>query len=253
MLTVSKLALDLRFPSPARLPYWMGSAFRGGFGQALRRFLCRKESAECEACGQKDGCLFYYMYVRQRAARGYAPPSRPVIIIPPFYGRPISFEGGVLSVEILVFGRFLRFLPHIMLGMQLLGQQGLGSLRHYGINAFRIESARCAFSGKPVVQREVIFPANIEARDVKDFPPYQGNRVRVGFKTPYTGPVFPKTPERLLWSIRRRLISAVNEYGDGSEVPEFKCSGETLSLSTHFHLLERRSMRSQKKLFKGTT
>jgi len=193
------------------------------------------------------------MYVRLEAARGYAPPSRPVILIPPFYGKPLEFEGGNLKVELLIFGRFLRFIPHILLGMQLLGQQGLGSLRHYGLNAFKIESASCAFSGKPVLQGNVIFPGNVAAIDAKEVQPYAGNFVKVGFKTPFTGPVFPKTPERLLWSIRRRLINIVNEYGDGSEVPGPKCSGETLSLTTHFHLLERRSTRSEKRLFKGTT
>lgn len=245
--------MDLRFHSSTILPYWIGSTFRGGFGQSLQRFLCSKTSMECETCSQKEGCLFYYMYIRQKATRGYAPPSRPVIIIPPFYGKPLEFEDGVLRIEILIFGKFIRFLPHILLGMQLLGQQGIGSLRHYGLNTFRVESAKCAFSEKTIAQRDAIFPANIETRDVKDVPPYPGNYVKVGFKTPYTGPVFPKTPERLLWAIRRRLINIVNEYGDGSEVPEFKCTGETASISTHFHLLERRSTRSQKKLFKGIT
>ena len=98
------------------------------------------------------------MYVRLGAARGYAPPSRPVILIPPFYGTPLEFEDGNLKVELLIFGRFLRFIPHILLGMQLLGQQGLGSLRHYGLNTFRIELGICAFSGKSVVQGDVMFP-----------------------------------------------------------------------------------------------
>jgi len=201
----------------------MGSMFRGGFGQALQRFLCSRTSTECNTCSQRDDCLFYYMYVRLGATRGYAPPSRPVILVPPFYGKPLEFEGGNLRVELLIFGRFLRFIPHILLGLQLLGQQGLGSLRHYGLNAFKIESAMCAFSGKPVLKGNVIFPGNVAAMDIKEVAPYAGNFVKVGFKTPFTGPVFPKTPERLLWSIRRRLINIVNEYGDGSEVQDPKC------------------------------
>lgn len=195
LLTVSKLIADLRFPSAARLPYWMGSMFRGGFGQALRTFLCSASSSECEGCGQRGDCLFYHMYVRQDATRGYAPPSRPVILIPPFYGKPLAFEGGILRVELLMFGKFLQFLPHVLLGMQLLGQRGLGSLRHYRLNMFKIESARCAFSDKLVVQGDVIYPANIRAIDVKDVPPFQGKILKVGFKTPFTGPIFPTTPE----------------------------------------------------------
>lgn len=253
LLTVSKLILDLRFQTSTRLPYWMGSMFRGGFGQAVQRFLCSRTSAECDGCSQGEDCLFYHMYMRKKATRGYAPPSRPVILIPPFYGKPLSFEGGALKIEVLIFGRFVRFLPHILLGMQLLGQEGLGSLRHYGLNTFRIESAECAFSEKSILQGNVIKPSNIKAMDIKEIGPYPGNYVRVGFKTPFTGPIFPKTPERFLWSIRRRLINIVNEYGDGSAVPDCRCSGETVSLSTHFHLLERRSTRSEKKLFKGVT
>ncbi|WP_309493155.1 hypothetical protein [Candidatus Hecatella orcuttiae] len=192
--------------------------------------------------------------MRSEAKRGYAPPSKPVILIPPFFGKAMDIEkDACLTVEALLLGDFRRYLPHLLLGMNFLGQVGLGSTRHYGLSRFEVEKGICAFSGKTVYERGVIMPANMKSVDVRDIPPYPDNRVKVGFKTPFTGSCFPPTPERLLWMIRRRLIGFVNEYGDGSEVADFKCSGQIVNHSVHVHHLQRRSKRSEKKYFKGYT
>lgn len=254
LLLISKVRLHLHFTSPAKFPYWMGSMFRGGFGQNLRRAICPDPDAECYSCEQHSKCLFYYTHMKDRAKRGYAPPSKPIILIPPFFGRAMEVEKDAhLTLDVLFFGDFRRYLPHLTLGLNFLGQVGLGSTRHYGLSRFEVEKGVCIFSGKTVYERGVIMPANLKSVNAQDAPSYPGTHVKIGFKTPFTGSHFPLTPNRLLWMIRRRLIGFVNEYGDGSQVADFKCDGKIVTHSVHIHDLQRRSARSEKKYFKGYT
>lgn len=137
--------------------------------------------------------------------------------------------------------------------MNILGKIGLGSERHYGQNRFEVNSAKCKLSGRLVYDGSTIIPGNLLSLDVKDIPPHNEDEIKIGFRTPFTSKPFPPPPERLIWLIRHRLIGFVNEYGSGEEVPSFKCEGDIVSYTSHRHELERRSIRSQKTLFRGCT
>ncbi len=254
MLPLSKITLHLRFTTAANLPYWLGSAFRGGFGQNLRRACCTDLRKDCNECESREDCLFYYTHMRSKAERGYAPPTKPIISIPPFFGRPMHFEpDGHLNVEILFFGDFRRYLPHALLGVSLLGQTGLGSLRHYNLNRFEISSATCNLSGKQIYDGNTISLSNLESIDISEIQKYGANTVTIGFKTPFTAPSFPPEFHSLLKLIRNRLIRFVNEYGNKEEVPDFVADGEIKRYVRHYHNLQRRSTRSGKTKFDGYT
>ncbi|HIH36875.1 MAG TPA: hypothetical protein HA232_03085 [Methanocellales archaeon] len=254
LLTVSKITLDLHFTTPAKLPYWMGSAFRGGFGQNLRRACCTNLNKDCQVCDTKENCLFYYTHMKMKAERGYAPPQKPIILIPPFFGKEMCFEkDGHLDAELLFFGDFRKYLPHAFLGMSLLGQTGIGSVRCDGRNRFEIASATCNFSGQNVYDGKTINLTNLMSMDVSDVAGYDGNYAKIGFKTPFTGRTFPLEFSDLLYLVRNRLIRFVNEYGNKEKIPEFIAKGNIKNCSKHYHELPRRSMRSDKTLFKGYT
>ncbi|MDI6859686.1 MAG: hypothetical protein QMC85_04245 [Methanocellales archaeon] len=53
--------------------------------------------------------------------------------------------------------------------------------------------------------------------------------------------------------IRNRLIRFVNEYGSKEKIPEFIAKGEIRNCLKNYHELQRRSMRSDKTLFRGYT
>jgi CRISPR/Cas system endoribonuclease Cas6 (RAMP superfamily) len=256
MLNFSRITLQLNFNTPTILPRWMGSVFRGGFGEYLRMGCCPNINQDCKKCHYNDGCLFYYSYERETAKKGYAPPTRPIIIVPPFFGQKMEFrEHCTLDVDVFLFGAFSKYLPHVLLGMKLLGFAGIGSLRRYDMNRFVIEAATCALSGERIYDGETVSLTKLRTIDVADLNNCTENPVKIGFRTPIIlkSSEFPPSSERLLDLIRSRLILYVNEYGDGTKVGEAKCSGEVCQISKHFHRLERRSRRAGARLFEGFT
>lgn len=254
MLPTSKLQLKIRFTTPAKLPYWMGSAFRGLFGNEVRKILCNNLNRRCSDCDTKDDCLFYYMYERKVANRGHAPPQKPIIFVPPFFGKKMNFkEDGELDVDLLFFGDFKKYLPHVLLGLRLGGQQGIGSMRYYGQNKFMVESAVCQFSGNEVYDGDRIKLDSLKTIDASDIPPVDEEKIKIGFKTPFTGNEFPPPLDYLLALARYRLIHFVNEYGNGERISKFEVDGGIVDYSNHYHKLERRSRRSDKTHFDSYT
>lgn len=251
---MSRIFLNLEFTTPAVFPYWMGSAFRGGFGQTLRRAVCPDSRKDCLLCETKDKCLFFYTHMKTKSKRGHASPVKPIILIPPFFGKEMRIEKEPrLSVEILFFGDFAKYLPHVILAMSLLGKRGLYSQRYEGLNRFEVKEMGCCFSQKIIYDGETIFLKNLKVLDVRDIDPLEVDRVRIGFRTPFTGKEFPPEPTQLLSGIRNRVIRFVNEYGNGEDIPEIEVDGKVAGSTRHYHKLERRSMRSDKIVFDSYT
>jgi CRISPR/Cas system endoribonuclease Cas6 (RAMP superfamily) len=254
MILLSRITLNLEFTTPAIFPYWMGSAFRGGFGQTLKRAVCPDSKRECQSCEIRDKCLFFYTYMKEKSRRGYAPPIKPIILIPPFFGKKMRIEKEPrLSIEALFFGDFTKYLPHVILAMSLLGKRGLYAQRYEGLNRFEIKEIGCSLSQRIVYDGETIFLKNLTVIDIKDLDPLKTKRARIGFKTPFTGREFPPEPSDLLNGIRNRLIRFVNEYGNGENIPEIGVSGRVEGFTRHYHRLERRSRRSDKRVFHSYT
>ena len=255
MLEVSKINLKLKLTAPSVLSRWLGSAFRGGFGEHLRRASCPNREA-CTMCPTLDDCLFFYLYERESSRRGHAPPTRPVIIVPPFFGQRLALaNGGTLSVDVLLFGRFVKYLPHVILGMKLFGFAGIGNLRRDKMNTFVIESATCAFSGKEIYDGHAINASNVTTVDVEEVGIVREDAAKISFRTPLIlkSSDFPPAPEKLLELIRSRLILYVNEYGDQTTVAPFMGGGYAIACARHFHVLERRSRRAGASRFEGFT
>ncbi len=254
VLQVSKLTAHLRFTTPAKLQYWMGSAFRGAFGQNLRQICCVDFKKECNECSVRDSCLFFYVFFREKARRGHAAPIKPVILIPPFFGKEMHFkQDGRLTLDILVLGDFKKYLPHVIFGLTLIGKRGIGSVRYEDVNRFVVESIESPLQGKVIYDGESINLNNFNPVDVIDLNGVEKDAFEVRFRTPFTGKEFPPGPERFLKLVRNRLIRFVNEYGTQEKVPDFIAEGEIEKASRHFHELERKSSRSDKTLFKSHT
>ncbi|MHA1265543.1 MAG: hypothetical protein ACTSRS_09940 [Candidatus Helarchaeota archaeon] len=254
MLLVSQLTAHLKFTTPAKLPYWMGSAFRGAFGKNLRNICCVDCRRECEECDMSESCLFFYIYMRNKASRGHAPPPKPIILIPPFFAKEYFFQKeGFLDLDLLLIGDFSKYLPHVILGLKLLGQRGIGSMRYENLNRFIIEFIQMKNSKSIIFQNEYIDLMQFRRKNVQEMGEIQGDTFLVKFRTPFTGREFPPPPDLFISWIRNRLIRFVNEYGTQDRVPEYVAEGEILDMDSHFHKLWRRSVRSNKTLFKGYT
>src|SRR3990172_104773 len=255
MLPLAKLTARLSFPTSVTFPYWMGNTFRGGFGVHLRRACCPDLKRDCYSCDAREDCIFYYTHMKKDSNVGYGAPPKPIVFIPPFFGKSFTVEkDGFLDVDILLFGRFTRYLPHVALGLSMLGQSGIGSERRYDVNKFKLEEMKCSFSKDVVYDGSTI---NIGAMRTVDLADYARNGVSatdilsIGFETPImvkTGE-FPPTLDKLLSMVRQRLILYVNEYGDGTKIPDFECSAAIESSSVHFHNIKSISMRAGKRDF----
>lgn len=253
MLKISRLTAHLEFPEPARFPYWMGNAFRGGFGVHLRRACCPDLKKDCLGCEIREDCIFYHTHVKNESKVGYGAPPKPIIFIPPFFGKSmIVEENGFLDVDILVFGKFIRYLPHVILGLRLLGQNGIGYEKQH--NRFRLDEIRCNFSGELAfdgfkINSEAIEEVELWSENFEEG--LDNEKLKIAFKTPImikTGD-FPPNMEKLLDMIRHRLILYVNEYGDGEKIPDFKCKATITASNAHFHKLISNSQRTKKKEF----
>jgi len=251
MLELACFNLRLRFSDATRLPRWMGSAFRGGLGQHLRRTVCYRPMHRCDTCDQARRCLYYVAYENPWAKRGHAPPPRPILLVPPFFGKEMELvDDAKLEVKLLMFGSYVRYFPYVILALQQFGSHGLGDARCFGYNRFEVAEAKCEFSGGVVYDGGTIYPSNMNVVDVADLPPMEQKHLRVGFRTPIELPLgFPPPPGHLLKLIRRRLVLFVNEYGSGERIPEFKCKGEVKPVTKHYHRLIGYSQRSGRREF----
>ncbi len=210
---------------------------------------------DCYSCDAREDCIFYYTHMKKDSKVGYGAPPKPIVFIPPFFGKSFTVEeNGFLDVGILLFGRFTRYLPHVALGLSMLGQSGIGSERRYDVNKFKLEEMRCSFSRDVVYEGSTI---SIGAMRTVDLADYANDGVSVtdslsiGFETPImikTGG-FPPELDKLLSMVRQRLILYVNEYGDGTKIPDFECKSALKSSSSHFHSVKSASQRAGKREF----
>ena len=254
MLEVSQLVAHLRFTTPAKLQYWMGSAFRGAFGRNIRQICCVNLRENCQGCNLQENCLYFHLYEQKEAKKGYAPPPKPIVLVPPFFGKEIFWEqDGFLDLELLLIGDFGKYIPHVILGLNLLGKRGLGSIRYENMNRFVIESIESKGTNATIFDGQSINLLNFKRLNLKELALLEGNEFIVKFRTPFTGPEFPPDPVLFLHLIRNRFIRLVNEYGTQERIPEFVAEGELGSVTSHFHKLPRYSSRSEKTLFKGYT
>lgn len=236
----------------------MGSAFRGGVGIQLKQAFCPTPERECEGCAVQESCVYYALYENKSQKVGGAAPPRPILLVPPFFGREMRWnEGAILSLGLILFGDYIRYLPHIVHALSMLGKKGIGSRRCYGLNQFMVSSIT-SMQGKEVYRDGSVSMENITPMDVCELSSplvEQESALTVRFKTPMVlkSGGFPPSLDRLLWMVRQRLILYVNEYGDGARVPSFECISEVLSSNAHFHVLRGVSSRAGARQFYAYT
>ncbi len=243
-LKLTKLKATLNFPR-YELPYWLGNKFRGGFGSVLLRAVCGYLKPKCKSCPSKEDCLYYALYVRDKQKRGKSQPVRPIIFVPPFFGRSVS-GSGKLELKINVFGDYTRYLPHIIYGLRFLGKTGLNSNTKY-----EIESITDCFSKKEVYDGESVNAKSIKTINLAEIPAKEVDVVKINFSTPVEAKV-PISLNHLIHMVRRRLILYVNEYGEGT-VPDYTCHDEIVESRWKNHRLIHRSKRGGTREFYGCT
>lgn len=158
-----------------------------------------------------------------------------------------------MDVDIIILGDYTRSFLQLVLGIIAFGQSGIGPDRHYGGNRFGVASVKCLESGGYVLQNSKIYSDLFATGDIKDLEPLSGSEVVMNFKTPFTGAYVPPTIRDIIRLIRHRLILFVNEYGSGEDIPSVDAEGSITIREMRRHILQRRSIRSDKDFFHGWT
>lgn len=244
-LKLTKLKAILDFPS-YNLPYWLGNKFRGGFGNVLLKAVCGYLHPSCRSCSSREDCLYYALYIREKQKRGKSQPVRPIVFIPPFFGKAVKGRGE-MEVEINIFGDYIKYLPHVIYGLRYLGKLGLNSESRY-----ELVSITDYFSGREVYDGESVKISGVKTVDLSEIKP---DRVNKELKIDYYTPIEARTPVDLCFLIhmvRRRLILYINEYGNGT-APDYECKAEITESSWNRHRLIHYSKRHGRRTFYGVT
>ena len=131
-LPLGHYQLRFRAQDPVRLPPFAGSAWRGAFGQALKRLVCVTREPDCTACLLYRSCTYPYIFETPpdptvgKLTRYTAAPHP--FVLRPEPGRPGPLTPGEsLTLELMLFGRGNRLLPYVIHALDRAGQRGLGA------------------------------------------------------------------------------------------------------------------------------
>lgn len=124
---------QLQALEPLRLPARKGSALRGAFGHVFRRLAC-VGGRLCPPCQLPTRCPYHYIFETApmpdaRALRKLTDIPRPFVLEPPEDGAQVYEPGVRLDLGLVLIGRGIDFLPHFIVTLRELGEQGLGYRR----------------------------------------------------------------------------------------------------------------------------
>jgi hypothetical protein len=106
-LELHRSRLSLRADGAQRLPAQPGSAWRGGFGHALRRATCLTGAESCDGCKLVSRCVYIDIFDPKPRGDGFIaryPDAPPGYVISPSEGG--SFDAGAThTLDLTLFGR----------------------------------------------------------------------------------------------------------------------------------------------------
>lgn len=117
--------------SEGRLPAFPGSAWRGAFGQALKRLVCVMRQRPCEGCPLQATCIFPAMFAGEpspdvAAPRRLASAPAPFVLRPPPNGPTRLAEGTPIELETTLIGRGTRWRAYVDRALLEAAAHGIG-------------------------------------------------------------------------------------------------------------------------------
>lgn len=133
MCPLEVAALDFRFRArqQMRMPGYMGSAWRGGFGRALRRAVCVTGLSTCPGCPFETSCVYPYLFETAPGGEGgilasYDRVPNPFVLAPPWDGGRLVPEGGEAALRLVLIGRAIEHAGCAKQAVVEAGLRGLG-------------------------------------------------------------------------------------------------------------------------------
>jgi hypothetical protein len=152
MYPLEVVAFDLRFRArqQMRMPGYMGSAWRGGFGRALRRAVCVTGLSTCPGCSFEASCVYPYLFETRPGGEGgilaaYDRVPNPFVLAAPWDAGRLLPTGGETGLRLVLIGQAVEHAGFARQALAEAGLRGLGPDR----------GALYLFSSDPVTPQEM--------------------------------------------------------------------------------------------------
>jgi hypothetical protein len=126
-------AFDFRFRArqQMRMPGYLGSAWRGGFGHALRRAVCVTGLPSCPGCPFETSCVYPYLFETGPGGEGgilagYERVPNPFVLAPPWGDGRLVPAGSESELRLVLIGRAVEHAPFAKQAVVEAGLRGLG-------------------------------------------------------------------------------------------------------------------------------
>ncbi len=125
-LPILQMHFQFQTETPPRLPAFAGSAWRGGFGHALKRAVCVARGTPCPSCLLYRSCA--YPYIFETPPPPDAAKMRRYATVPHPYALQIerSHAGLQYRLGLTLFGRAERYGAYVVHALHQAGQSGMG-------------------------------------------------------------------------------------------------------------------------------
>lgn len=133
-LPLARYRFRFRTVDAMRLPDYSGSAWRGAFGNSLKKLVCVTHEPQCEPCLLYRNCIYPYIFETPPdpgvgKLRKYNAAPHPFVLSPGDTMRGPLAADTKHNMEITLFGRGNRHLPYIIHALDRAAQWGIGKQR----------------------------------------------------------------------------------------------------------------------------
>ena len=130
-LPLARYRLRLRVPETMRLPDYSGSAWRGVFGNSLKKLVCVTREPYCPDCLLYRSCVYPYIFETPPdptvgKLRKYNAAPHPFVLRPGDTLNGTLTAGSEHLLYLTLFGRGDRQMPYILHALERAMQRGLG-------------------------------------------------------------------------------------------------------------------------------
>jgi hypothetical protein len=130
-LAISRLRLSFARPRDYQQRRYLGSAWRGVLGHALKKLVCIARCERCEDCIIYRSCVYTYVFetpLPESAGklRLYKTVPHPFVLAPPWPGEQL--EIGDTELELTLFGRGNQYIAYVVCALKEAAQKGLRGL-----------------------------------------------------------------------------------------------------------------------------